>query len=343
MRILCVGAGAIGLLMGGSFASEGDDVTFLLKAGKKRGIEKGVFSIRHSRGEKKIKKYSIVKNVTKLNQMQPFECVFIAVKTFDSDTVIRELKKIKKGFQAIVCWQNGVESEAKFAEAFPDVEIIAASIGSAVNMIDEQTIRLEKNRGVAICGSGPICQHVVKILTEADLKPKMYQNCNAMKWTKMISNLFANAISAILDMAPEEIYQRKGLFQIEKKQVLEGLSVMRRAGIPVLNLPGLPLKLLAICMQYLPNTLLQPILRKLVAGGRGDKMPSFYLEKHKGSKRSEASDLNGAIVRFGKTFGISTPVNQALTKILEEILGSEQQRKKYSRNPVLLEKTILNI
>jgi 2-dehydropantoate 2-reductase len=161
----------------------------------------------------------------------------------------------------------------------------------------------------------------------------------SMKWSKMISNLFSNAVSGILDMTPYEVYTRRGLFRIEKVQILEALAVMRRMGLRVVNLPGLPLKMLVWLIGCLPDFLLQPLLVKLIAEGRGEKMPSFYIEKMKGSDRSEVNYLNGAIVRMGTKYGVSTPVNQTLVEIFNEILSNSKVRDEYSHHPELLERT----
>jgi ketopantoate reductase len=100
-----------------------------------------------------------------------------------------------------------------------------------------------------------------------------------MKWSKMISNLFSNATSGILDMTPMEIYSRKGLFRIEKEQIIEGLEVMRGQGIAVSNLPGLPLKALVFTIRHLPDFLLRPLLIQAVAKGRVRRCPRFILRK----------------------------------------------------------------
>lgn len=171
------------------------------------------------------------------------------------------------------------------------------------------------------------------LLVAANLKPRIYTDLRSMKWSKMVSNLFANTTSAILDMTPYEVYRNRALFRIECTQIREALAVMKKLGIKVVNLPGLPLKLLVWTINNLPDFILQPLLIQLVAKGRGDKMPSFYLEKMKGSLKSEVNYLNGAVVRFGKKSGVSVPVNEGLTDVLNAVLRDKKTAKRYSRHP----------
>lgn len=340
MRFLCIGAGAIGICIGGSLAAEGQQVYFWIKPNHREKLSSRELAIYQGEEVKKTGSFHLVVNSDELSKVGALDCVLIAVKAFDTDQVIQQLKEIPVPFRAIACLQNGVENEDKFAQAFPEVDIIGASIVSAVSKLDDTSVRVEKNRGIGICGQGGVHDQLFNSLQNAGLRPKEYSDLRSMKWSKMISNLFSNAASGILDMTPYEVYTHKELFRIEKAQIMEAVAVMRRMGLRIMNLPGLPLKILLWLIRFLPDPLLQPLLVKLIAEGRGEKMPSFYIEKMKGSARSEVNYLNGAIVRMGEKFGISTPVNQALTEIFNKILSDPQIREEYSHHPELLERTI---
>ena len=339
MKILCIGAGAIGICIGGSLAAVGADVVFLEQPEQKKVLEGKTLTILNQGTEHRADKFQIVTSYAELKDRE-MDCVLIAVKAFDTDKVIKQMAESGLKFKAILCPQNGVENEGKLSAAFPQADILGASVVSAVSRLDATTVRVEKNRGIGLCGSGPILMQIYELLLRTGLKPEQFDHLESMKWSKMISNLFSNATSGILDMTPKEVYARKGLFQIEKALIIEGLEVMRTSGIAVVDLPGLPLKILVWMIRYLPDFLLQPLLIQLVAGGRGEKMPSFYIEKMKGSEKSEIDNLNGAIVRMGKASGVETPVNSALVKIFNEILADPKTRAAYSCHPELLEKTI---
>ena len=282
----------------------------------------------------------MINSLMDIDSSEKFDYVFIAVKAFDTESVIKQLTKGKVNFDAILCLQNGVENEDKFSEAFPQVEIVGASVVSAVSRLGDTSIRVEKNRGIGLSGKKAAVQPIYTMLKSAGLRPQVFAEIRAMKWSKMLSNLFANATAGILDMSPYEIYSRKDLFRIEKAEILETAAVMCQDGLKVNNLPGLPLRALIIIMRILPNGLLRPFLRKMVAGGRGDKMPSFYIEKMKGSPRSEVNDLNGAVVRRGEAISVATPINRALTETFNLILRDAKARQVFSRHPEKLVETI---
>ena len=340
MKVLCIGAGAIGLLAGGSAAAQGAAVTFLVKPGKESKLAGREIHIQNQMQNWQVNDFNVISSLKELDRDEIIDSVFIAVKAFDTESVINQLEKAQVNFRSILCLQNGVENEDKFRNAFPQAEIVAASVVSAVSRLDDTSIRVEKNRGIGLSGRDEVVQPIYKILKSAGLNPQIFEDLGSMKWSKMISNLFSNATSGILDMSPNEVYSQKALFRIEKAQILEAAAVMRRSGLKVENLPGLPLRPLIILMRLLPDVLLRPLLKKMVAGGRGEKMPSFYIEKMKGSSRSEVNDLNGAVVRKGEALGVPTPTNRALTETFNLILNDVKARNAFSRHPEKLVETM---
>ena len=116
----------------------------------------------------------------------------------------------------------------------------------------------------------------------------------------------------------------------------EAVTVMRGMGIKRVKLPGYPVPLLAWGVRWAPLFLLRPVMRKLVAGGRGEKLPSLLLELRRGRPQSEVADLNGAVVRAGAQIGLPTPINRALTETLVRLAAGQIQWESVRRQPGVL-------
>jgi 2-dehydropantoate 2-reductase len=154
-----------------------------------------------------------------------------------------------------------------------------------------------------------------------------------MKWSKMLTNLLANAASAILDMTPAQVFAHPGLYRLELAQLREALAVMRLQGIRVVDLPSTPVRLLAFAVQSLPAPVSRPFLQRAVGGGRGGKMPSFHIDLHSGRGKSEVDYLNGAVVRFGERLNIPTPANRLLNETLLALTNREIPLEAFARQP----------
>jgi 2-dehydropantoate 2-reductase len=103
--------------------------------------------------------------------------------------------------------------------------------------------------------------------------------------------------------------------------------------IPVVDLPGTPVKLLAFALRYLPAFIVRPLLVKAVGGGRGAKMPSFHIDLYHGRGQSEVDWLNGAVVRGAEKAGVKAPVNQVLNDTLIRLTTGEWNKEEFENKP----------
>ena len=158
---------------------------------------------------------------------------------------------------------------------------------------------------------------LVRAFTDAGLPAERIADARAMKWSKLLGNLVGNALSALADRDPAAVYADPALFELERRQLLEALAVMRALGIRPVALPGANVPLLAFGIR-LPGPLSRFALRRAVVGARGGKSPSLRLHLRGGAEGpSEVAWLNGAVARAGRAQGVTTPVNAALAALVE--------------------------
>lgn len=321
LRILCFGAGAIGTYIGGSLALAGHPVVFLERPGvagllREKGLKLVLGGI-----EYRVASPQIVESLAEAFANNPigFDAALVAVKSFDTADFAEALRPYLDILPPLLSLQNGVDNEEVLARVVGKEQVIAGTVTSAIGRLGPGEIVLERLRGVGVTGGYPLSTSLVGALNEAGVNAQMYANGGSLKWSKMLTNLLANATSAILDMTPAEIYAHPGLVRLEIQQIKEALHVMGGLGFSPVDLPGTPVKMLVWGIQWLPAPLLRPLLQKAIGGGRGGKMPSFHIDLHQGRGESEVRYLNGAVARHGGASGIAAPVNRQLTEILEEL------------------------
>lgn len=332
LRVLSIGAGAIGTYIGGSLALAGNEVVFLERPGFDPTTRPEIRL--QLAGKTHILQNPVIKtDISEIISLPRFDVALFALKSFDTETSLNQLAPYAEHLPPFLCLQNGVDNEGKIAAALGEDKVIPATVTSAIGKKETGEIVLDKLRGVGISSQHPLSQKLFDHFQAANLNPMLIDNAPAMKWSKMLTNLFSNASSAILGMPPGQIFSDPGLYHIELMQIREILSVMRRKGIQVVNLPGTPVKALAGVIRFLPAALSRPILNKGVAGGRGDKMPSFYIDLHSGRPFSEVEYLNGAVVRAGLETGTPTPANHFLTTTLLKLVHNQLPTSTYNHNP----------
>jgi 2-dehydropantoate 2-reductase len=138
-------------------------------------------------------------------------------------------------------------------------------------------------------------------------------------------------------MDPAAIYADRRLFAVERRQLLETLAVMTALGVRPVRLPGAAVPWLARAIR-LPAPLGRPILRRIVGGARGGKMPSLRLHLQMAGddpsiEQTEVAWMNGAVARFGRQLGVPTPVNARLAELVEDVAAHPDRRAWLRRSP----------
>lgn len=336
LNFLIVGAGAIGTYIGGSLLLSGQRAVFLDRPGTAETISTAGMKLIIDGQTRIVDQPVIVESMAEALRHGPFDAALTAVKSYDTPALAEQFASFKNQIPPILCVQNGVENETIFAGALGPEKVIAGTLTSAIGKPSPGTAVLERLRGIGIANTHEISQKIFEGFNQAGLQAKLYTDPDNMKWSKLLTNLLANASSAILDMPPAEIYAHPGLYEMEARQICEALEVMRKLDLQVIDLPGTPVRMLALLMDIFPTWLGRGLAGRVLARGRGAKMPSFHIDLHSGHGKSEVSYLNGAVVRFGDSTGVKTPVNSLLVDTLTQLTEGEIPLDSFRRQPEML-------
>lgn len=338
LNILVMGAGAIGCFVGGRLAAAGQQVTLVGRPTPMDKIATDGLTLEHPTQPSQTVFPETVTSVKDLSAAYDF--ILLTVKSPDTPTVIEQLTASALPLEntCLVSFQNGIGNEEKLAAAFGAHKVIGGTITIPISVPEQGVITVSKDKGglalAPLHPSQPV-KGLASALNQAGLTTITYDDCRAMKWSKLLLNIINNASSAILNQPPAQIIARPDLFNLEIEAVQEGLAVMKAQGIGVVKLPGYPVDWLArlVTARWLPVAIKRTILRPFMASGRGTKMPSLQIDLAAGRPTSEIDVLNGAIVRAGQQLGIATPVNQALTGILTGLVSGELAWADYQNQP----------
>lgn len=335
MDFLIFGGGAVGTYLGTCLAHAGQKVVVLEREKDISGLREEGLKLELNGVELSAPGVEFVSNIQEIRELNP-DLGILAFKTYHLDSILPDLIELKDSLPPLLCLQNGVESEDILAAALGCERVIAGTVTSAVDRVQKGRALVRKNRGVGLAGDHTLMKGLLAIFQQAGLNPRHYHRADAMKWSKLLTNLLGNASSAILDLSPAEIYSHPGLYRLELAQIRECLQVMGKLSIPPVNLPGVPVKILAWVVRFLPAFLSQRLLSRVVGRGRGEKMPSFHIDLYSGKGMSEVDQLNGAVVRAGEQVGCPTPVNKYLTKTLSALLKGDLPVSSYQGKPELM-------
>ena len=331
MRYLVYGAGAVGGYLGGSLALAGYPVSFFDRPEVVRDLRSDGLTLEARGQARHLKSLALATSLEHLPNLP--DVLLLAVKAYDCAAAAEHIRDGLPRTVPVVCVLNGIGNEATLAAALGAERVIAASLTSAIQRLGPGLLRIEKARGIGLADGHAISRALHADFTNAGLRPCLYPDAEAMKWSKLLVNLVANATSAILDWSAEDVFRHRGLYRLEVEALRETVRVMRALGLHPVNLPGVPAALLATAV-FWPDRITHPILHRAAAGGRGQKRPSFAYDVGRG--RSEIGWLNGAVVKNGERLGVPTPASTVLTDTLTMLIENKAGAKASRRPDSLL-------
>lgn len=334
-RILVFGAGAVGQFVGAVLARAGHDVTLLARPPLASALATGPLVVRGSADGQ----YAVpLATVTALDQLPaPPTLVILTVKSYDTVGALTDLARLVGEGATVLTLQNGVGNEEALVAALGAGAVRSGAFTISVSVARPGEVLRHTARGGF--GLAPIhgesLGRELAVLRSTGLPVTLARSHRALKWSKLLLNMLANAQCAILDLLPRAIFASPTTFAVERAAFHEARAVMRAVSAGVVDLPAYPVRLLVGAMG-LPPPLARRILEKRVARGRGDKLPSLALDLRAGRGRSEVAWLNGAVAREGARVGIATPVNGALVGLLDEATLDTNGAAKFAGQPEVL-------
>lgn len=347
LKFLIFGAGAIGTYIGGSLVLAGQAVTYVereknVEELKSRGLRLDLTLDKNRDTNEAFivepRAFTVESSLEAALRFGPFDVAIVALKSYDTPALIESMKPFAEKIPPILCLSNGVDNETLIAQAFGYDKVIYGTVTTAVRKRAIGDVVLEKLRGVGVATGHPLSERLFDVFNLAFLKCRLYPHAGSMKWSKLFTNLVANASSAILNMNAREVLSNSHSYKLEIAMLRECVAVMKSMKLEVVDVPRTPARALALATK-LPLWISKPIVSRVAGGGRGNKMPSFHIDLHAGRGKSEVEYLNGAVVREGKRLGIPTPANELLTNILLALTRKEISLDEFANQPEkLLEK-----
>jgi len=334
VAIVVVGAGAIGLLVAGRLAQSSEPTILLARPAAAAALAQQRPRLTQDGIVRIVDRLTVISDPAALEQRDRApELAILCVKAYDTASALPTLAALQP--QAILTLQNGIGNEETLAERFGAGRIISGAITTSVEIDAPGCMTVTRSGGIGLAamdGRADIGRWL-ELLGEAGFWVRRYDGYRALKWSKALLNMLGNATAAILDLPVAAVYADRRLVALERRAFCEALHVMDRLHIHPVNLPSYPAALLAAGMRWMPPALLDRLLRRKIAGGRGGKAPSLHLDLVRGNSRSEGQFLYGAVARAAAEVGVDAPVNRLLWETLHGIATGVIAWDDYRRNP----------
>ncbi len=305
MKILIMGTGALGSVIGGFLAKNNHDITLLGRQEHMDAIARQGLHISGIWGDHHVTSLKTCTSPQELSS-DPFDLIFITVKSYATAEAVREIQPFLHA-QSLVCsYQNGlgnmetIASAAGWDRTFGARAIFGARVPEAGCV--EVTV-MAAPTALGCYREGPSPERVgaiVEMMDRAALPTVFTDRLETLLWEKVAYNCALNPLSALLDVPYGALAESKYTRIIMEEVIGELYAVARGKKISLTHEQP------EDWLRHFYQVLLPPTAAHYAS----------MREDLRLGRRTEIDALNGAIVRFGLEQGLDCPSNNLLTRLI---------------------------
>ncbi len=291
MKILVIGAGAVGGYYGGRLAQAGHDLYFVARGEQLQAITQNGLQVSSIQGD-----FTIQPKAQKSFEPIPdLGLILVCVKRKDTVGILDTLKAQTGAGTIAITLQNGVDTEKALMDAVPPERIVGGIAFLGAELTAPGRIRHTASGKITIGeldgSQSPRLAELQKLFEGAQIPCSISADIVKAKWEKLLWNVGFNGICAIAGLSTHKVVQHPGKREIVRRLMEEHIQVAQGLGIKINP---------ALVDKYLDN-----------AANGGDVVPSTLQDVRKG-KATEIDYMNGKVVEEGRKLGIPVPYNETI-------------------------------
>ena len=306
MKIVILGAGALGSALGGVLAEAGHEVWLITRnAQHVQAIQEAGLMLREAGVDRKVKIHAS----TQAQDAGIADGVIVLVKSAQTTPVALAAKAVVGEHTWVMSLQNGLGHEELLAQVFGKERVLAGKTYCGGQMIapghvicgvkgkDTHIGELNWNGGGAVSER---LQNIARTFNAAGIDTHVSDNIEGTMWDKLFINVATGALSGITRLPYGHLYAAPELPAIAEMAVAEAMAVARARGVAF--------------------SLKEPLDAWRKAGaGLPFEFKASILQTLERGQATEIDFINGAVVRMGAELGVPTPINTTLVACIKGI------------------------
>jgi 2-dehydropantoate 2-reductase len=292
MKILVMGAGAVGAYFGARLRAAGEDVVLCARGENLRAIREHGLDLTSIRGDLKIE----VPATDTPRDFAPYDLILFSVKAYDTDVAAQAIAGCLKPGGAILTLQNGVENEANLAAIFGRDAVMGGNARVGVEMVAPAKI-VHLSTGHIDFGEldgrqTDRARAIADTFQRAGILGQLSADIMTARWDKLIWNGAHNTVATLTRRRVGEILDDPEGVKLLRTLMQEIVTVARAEGANISD---------DRIEAYMAHS--QKNLRELKTSTQQD------LER---GKALEFEALSGAVVRAARRHNISVPAVETI-------------------------------
>ncbi len=308
MKIAIVGAGAMGCLFG-TFLSEKHEVILLeqnperIEALNSHGVTVEEFD--------GTKHHYPMKAVMSGTPVPGVELVVVFVKATVTEAALNTNCTLLEGGADVLTLQNGLGND-EVIEKFVGKDRIFVGTTRHNCVVTGPDSIYHSGNGVtkigSLSGNQKRAKEIVAAFAMCRDEMLFCENARRLLWEKLFINMTLNSLSSVLECRLYEIYANPHTWALTEKIVEEAIQVAAADG------------------EVFEKKLVLDSIHKLCEDAKNGF--ASMVQDRRAGRKTEIDFINGAVVKGGRKYGISTPVNETVVEFVHAFEESDRVRDK---------------
>jgi 2-dehydropantoate 2-reductase len=299
VKVLVMGAGAVGGFYGAALAGRGHDVTFVARGAHLAALRERGLTIRREGSATNLRTVHAVADPGEAGG--DIELVLFTVKGYDTELAARALGPVVGPRTTVLTLQNGVESGDRLGAVLGADPILIgttliATTVAAPGIIDQANPLWRIELGEPSGAITPRVEGVAAALRDAGVEVRVTADVRRAVWDKFIRLAPGATLTSACQATIGEVRSTPEGAALYRALIAETVAVGRAAGAA---LPPDAVETAVRAIQALP----------------ADMRTSMQLDYER-RRRVELEGITGAVVRLGQRLGVATPSYDPIYAVL---------------------------
>lgn len=311
MKIVVLGAGALGSIIGAHLVRAGADVIFIARGQRAALLQE------HGIAVTGLVDFTVPVTVTTHPQeVQEADVLLVTVKTFDTERALASLRHLR--VHSVLSLQNGVLKNEQLAHIFGWEHVLGAAAIVSGEMLPDGAVRCTLNERLALgelpAGTSERTQGLAAALVRAGLRAEVSPHIQTVEWSKYVLFVGGMVLAGLTRLASAQFLSDPDGALLMAQIMRELGCIATRLGIPLEDAGPIPIKM--ICSGSLPDAVERLQRFGAVMSERAPAHKMSTLQDLERGHRLEVEETLGYAVRKGSELAIPLPMVETCYRLL---------------------------
>ena len=298
MKILIMGAGAVGLFYGARLQQAGEEVYFCARGDNLRALCEHGLEVKSFQGDFHLR----VTATGDSHEFAPYELILFCVKSYDTIAAARQIDGCLGAGGAVMTIQNGVENEATLCTLLPPESVMGGNARVGAELIAPGKL-LHTASGIIEFGEldgreTPRAQRLAEVFKRAGVLGHLTSDLKSVRWKKLAGNNGTNSVSALARCTLAEMFAEPESAALVRRLMAETVMVGRAEGAKI------------------SNEEIDTLYNAARGFSNAAAVKTSTLQDLERGKRLEYDAISGAVVRAARRHGLAVPATETVHALL---------------------------